>query len=312
MKSVLLMSIVAALVGTLWLPSPADAQRRPVRVTIWDEQQPAQKQIYANFLGNELAEYLVKVGSRGVGKANEFAITSVRLDDPDQGLPLELLDRTDVLVWWGHVRHGEVKDALVKEIAARVKDGRLSFLGLHSAHWSKPFFSLMNERSIQDALASLTSDERKTAQVTTIPAEIRLARAGEPMTPSFTKSIAADGSVRLEVKLPMCVFPVVRADGKPSHITTLAPKHPIAKGLPATFDIEATEVYGGPFHVPTPDTIVFEEKWDLGETFPAGCAWKVGKGKVFYFRPGHETYNVFKQAAPLKIVENAVRWLAGR
>ena len=70
-------------------------------------------------------------------------------------------------------------------------------------------------------------------------------------------------------------------------------------------------MYNESFHVPTPDAVVFEERWDKGEHFRSGCVWKVGKGTVFYFRPGHETYPVFKQREPLKVMENAARWLGG-
>jgi len=90
------------------------------------------------------------------------------------------------------------------------------------------------------------------------------------------------------------------------------PQHPIAAGLPAHWDIPQTEMYGEPFHVPAPDEVVFEESWDKGEHFRSGCVWKVGKGRVFYFRPGHEIYPIFKQAEPLKVVENAARWLGGK
>jgi trehalose utilization protein len=65
-----------------------------------------------------------------------------------------------------------------------------------------------------------------------------------------------------------------------------------------------------PFHVPTADEVVFEERWEPGEWFRSGCVWTLGKGKVFYFRPGHETYPVYKQPVALKVVENAVRYLA--
>jgi trehalose utilization protein len=57
---------------------------------------------------------------------------------------------------------------------------------------------------------------------------------------------------------------------------------------------------------------VFEGRWDRGERFRSGCVWQVGQGRVFYFRPGHETYPVFKQPEPLRVLENAVRWLGGR
>jgi trehalose utilization protein len=68
-------------------------------------------------------------------------------------------------------------------------------------------------------------------------------------------------------------------------------------------------MYDEPFHVPTPDAVIFEEKWDKGEHFRAGCLWNVGLGKVFYFRPGHETFPVFKEEFPLKVIGNAVLFL---
>ena len=69
-------------------------------------------------------------------------------------------------------------------------------------------------------------------------------------------------------------------------------------------------MYNEPFHVPAPDQVVFEETWELGERFRSGMVWDIGKGKVFYFRPGHETYPVFKQAEMIKVIDNACRWLA--
>ncbi|MDQ1470607.1 MAG: hypothetical protein QOJ99_2087, partial [Bryobacterales bacterium] len=70
-----------------------------------------------------------------------------------------------------------------------------------------------------------------------------------------------------------------------------------------------TEAYDEPFHVPPPDEVVFQETWNAGGWFRSGMVWNLGQGKVFYFRPGHETYPVYTQEMPLKIVENAVRWL---
>ena len=71
-------------------------------------------------------------------------------------------------------------------------------------------------------------------------------------------------------------------------------------------------MYDEAHHVPTPDEVVFEERWPTGDWFRSGCVWNIGKGKVFYFRPGHETYPVYKQEAALKVVENAVRWLGSQ
>ena len=127
----------------------------------------------------------------------------------------------------------------------------------------------------------------------------------EPLTPALSKM----GNGEWQLILPGCIFPAYRTDGKPSHLTTLLPDHPIAKGIPANWDLPATEMYDEPFHVPTPDAVVFEEKWDSGEHFRSGCVWNVGKGRVFYFRPGHETYPIYRQEIPLKIIENSVRWL---
>ncbi len=281
----------------------APRKAKTIRITVWDERQKAQKQAYENFLGNEVADHLRKVG----GEA--FDVKSVGLDDPDQGLPTSTLDNTDVLVWWGHQRHGDVKDALVKEIVNRVLEGRLNLLSLHSAHWSKPFTGCMDERAVADALKSLSPSERNGVQVERIPGDRFMPKKDAKLSPYWTKGKAVTGNIVLTVKLPSCVFPVVSNDGKQSHIKTLVTSHPIAKGVPAEWDIPHTEIYGGPFHVPQPDVTLFEEKWDTGDTFLSGSLWAVGKGQVFYFRPGHETYDIYKQPIPARVVENAVRWL---
>jgi trehalose utilization protein len=69
-------------------------------------------------------------------------------------------------------------------------------------------------------------------------------------------------------------------------------------------------MYGEPFHMPKLDQVVFKETFSGGEWFRSGPIWNLGKGKVFYFRPGHETYPVLKEELPLRVIENAVRWLA--
>ncbi|MDB6022423.1 MAG: trehalose utilization protein [Pedosphaera sp.] len=280
------------------------AMAAPIRVVVWDERQEAQKSAYGDYLGNTLAAYL--------GKQQEFSVKSVGLNDPDQGLSDDILDHCDVLVWWGHQKHAEVTPEHVKAIIDRLKAGKLSLVSLHSAHWSKPFIAAMNERAIEDALKTVPAAERSKVKLVTVPPPGGMPKRDGPLTPSSRRFTAPDGTDTLEVTLPGCIFPVVSNDGKPSHVTTLMPRHPIAEGIPVVFDIPQTEIYGGAFHVPTPDAIVFQEHWDNGETFTSGCAWKVGKGKVFYFRPGHETYPIYKQEFPLRIVANAVRWVNQR
>ncbi len=273
----------------------------PIRVVIWDEAQPEQKTAYGSFLGDALAKELAT--------NKDFTIKSVHLDDPDQGLPPGVLDHCDVLVWWGHKRHKEVKPELAEAVVARIKTGQINLIALHSAHWSEVFMKAMAARTLDDAWATVPEAVRaNTKPFIKGPFRV-IPKMDAPLTPSFKYDTAGDGQKFLEVTLPNCVFPIVKNEGKPSHLTTLLPDHPIAKGVPATFDIPQTEVYAGPFHVPKPDATIWEEKWDDGLKFTSGCFWNVGKGKVFYFRPGHETYPIYKQEVPLKIIENAVRWL---
>ena len=277
----------------------------PVRVVIWDEQQDKQKEAYPNFLGNHLAEHLRAVPG--------VTVKSVRMDDPDQGLPAGLLDDCDVLIWWGHRRHAEVKTEQAEDIVRRIEAGKLSLIALHSAHFSTPFMLAMEARTVQDALKTLPESERARAKVEwTGPFQRKAPKAGDPTTPSAKFEKQADGSTRILLTRPSCVFPAWRNDGKPGHLRTLLPEHPIARGVPREFTLPQTEMYSDPFGVPEPDAVIFDERWDAGEHFRSGALWSVGKGKVFYFRPGHETYKIFFEAAPLKIVENAVRYLGGK
>ena len=72
----------------------------------------------------------------------EIVVRTVTLDDPECGLTQEVLDDTDVIIWWGHMAHHEVPD----EVAQRVRDAVHSGMGaifLHSGHHSKPFRLLM-------------------------------------------------------------------------------------------------------------------------------------------------------------------------
>jgi len=271
----------------------------PTRVLVWDEQQPQQKTAYGEkFLGETIADYLQKCPG--------LAVRSARLDDPEQGLGDAALDSADVIVFWCHRRILEQEEERAEAVVRRVLAGRLAFVALHSAHWAKPFVRLMQERAKSDARNQVPEAERATAQWQYVNEHpiYKLLKRDAPLTPAVTRV----GDV-WQLTLPQCVFPSYRADGAPSHVHTLLPDHPIAAGLPAQWDIAHTEMYNEPFHVPEPDEVVFEEKWDKGERFRSGCVWKVGDGRVFYFRPGHETYPVYQQAEPLRVIENAVRWL---
>lgn len=300
-------SLCRLLLGSLlWmLVNPTVAAELLVRVVVWDEQQPAQKQAYENFLGNAIADHLAKQPGLRVISAN--------IDQPDKGLPTSLLDSTDVLVWWGHVRQGEISSELSRDIVARIRRGQLALVALHSAHWANPFIEAMYDRTRDDARKRYPDPPNGPAVKFEFltPTDRFVPTFDSIRTPAYYAMRRGD-QLTVRVDLPNCVFPAYRADGKPSTMRVLKPDHPIARGLPESFEIAQTEMYADPFHVPEPDEVLFEESWAAGERFRSGLLWKVGGGHVFYFRPGHETFPVYKQALPLKVVTNAVSWLGSR
>ena len=101
-----------------------------------------------------------------------------------------------------------------------------------------------------------------------------------------------------------------REDAERERIWVVEPGHPIAAGLGAYFEIPREEMYGERFDIPAPDTLVFLSWFQGGEVFRSGCCYQRGLGKIFYFRPGHETYPTYYQKEVLHVITNAVRWAA--
>ena len=176
-------------------------------------------------------------------------VSTAWLDQPSHGLSKEILDATDVLVWWGHIAHSEVSDEIVNEAKRRVLEG-MGLIVLHSGHYSKLFKALMGTTCSLNWRES-TDKER---------------------------------------------------------VWTVAPGHPVAAGLPPHFEIPMEEMYGEPFGIPEPDELVFISWFTGGEVFRSGAAWKRGNGRVFYFRPGHETYPTYHQPEVQRVISNAVHW----
>lgn len=166
----------------------------PIRVVVWDEQQPAQLKAYPNFIGNHIADHL---------RSNPaLAVKSVRLDDADLGLAQETLEHCDVLIWWGHMKHGAIKREKAQEIVDRIKAGKLALIALHSSHFSTPFMMVMEERAIEDALKTLPESERSRAKIEWTGDFIRkLPKWNAPLTPWFFvfHTLAGDGEVRTSV-----------------------------------------------------------------------------------------------------------------
>jgi trehalose utilization protein len=110
-----------------------------------------------------------------------------------------------------------------------------------------------------------------------------------------------------------CSWREYKADGTSAEVVVKAPDHPIAKGV-SNFRLPKIERYGEPFAVPPPETVVLDGVYTKpdGTTEPGrmGLCWTIGKGRVFYFTPGHETYDDFLREEVRRILRNAVQWAA--
>ncbi|WP_226677226.1 ThuA domain-containing protein [Rossellomorea aquimaris] len=216
-----------------------------VNVTVWNENRHEQKnpkvrEVYPEGIHGAIASFL--------GEAS-YNVKTATLDEGDHGLTEEVLESTDVLVWWGHIAHDEVKDEVVERVKERVLDG-MGLIVLHSGHFSKIFKTLMG-----------TSCDLKWRE----------------------------------------------ADEK-ERIWIVDPSHPITAGLGEYFELEKEEMYGEHFDIPAPDQLVMVSWFEGGEVFRSGCTYQRGNGKVFYFRPGHETYPTYYNENVQKVIVNAVKW----
>ena len=110
-----------------------------IKVTVWNE--------FRHEKSNATAKSLYPDGMHAAiaTRLNEERDISARiasLDEPEHGLTKEVLDQTDVLTWWGHCAHDEVKDEIVDRIQKRVLEG-MGLIVLHSGHYSKIFRRMM-------------------------------------------------------------------------------------------------------------------------------------------------------------------------
>lgn len=101
-----------------------------------------------------------------------------------------------------------------------------------------------------------------------------------------------------------------REIGERERVWAIDPAHPITQGIPEHFEIDPTEMYGERFDIPQPDQQVFISWYQGGEVFRSGCCWHRGRGKVFYFSPGHETCPTYYDENVRRVITNAVRWAA--
>lgn len=222
-------------------------RKSKMKVTIYNEfrhekTDQAVRDVYPDGLHSPIADYL---------KGKDHVVRIATLDEPEHGLTDDVLATTDVLVWWGHMAHDEVKDEIVKKVYQRVMDG-MGLIVLHSGHYSKIFKKLMGSNCDLNW----------------------------------------------------------REIGEKERIWVVEPGHPIVEGLGEYFEIPHEEMYGERFDIPAPDTLVLISWFAGGEVFRSGCCWQRGLGKIFYFRPGHETFPAYKQPEVLLVIGNAVKWAA--
>ncbi|HWL50945.1 MAG TPA: ThuA domain-containing protein [Chthoniobacteraceae bacterium] len=218
----------------------------PIRITVWGENVHEQR--------HELVRRLYPKGMHaciadGLSEEGDFQVRTATLQEPEHGLSERTLAETDVLLWWGHAAHGEVRDEVVERVRKRVWEG-MGLIVLHSGHYSKIFKLLMGTS------CSLTWRE-----------------AGE------------------KERLWVC-----------------NPGHPIVQGIDRYFELPHTEMYGEPFAIPTPDEQIFISWFEGGEVFRSGCTWRRGNGRIFYFRPGHESYPIYHDPNVRQVLKNACRW----
>jgi len=101
-----------------------------------------------------------------------------------------------------------------------------------------------------------------------------------------------------------------REAGEREVLWVTCPGHPIVAGIDDHFVLEHTEMYGEHFDIPAPAETVFISNFAGGEVFRSGVTFRRGAGKIFYFRPGHETFPIYHDPAVLRVIANAVRWAA--
>jgi len=101
-----------------------------------------------------------------------------------------------------------------------------------------------------------------------------------------------------------------REANEKERIWTASPGHPIAAGLPESFELAHEEMYGEPFGIPAPDDTVFIGWFQGGNVFRSGVTFAREYGRIFYFQPGHETFQTYRDTNIQKVLANAARWAA--
>ncbi|MFT4165730.1 MAG: ThuA domain-containing protein [Microlunatus sp.] len=93
-------------------------------------------------------------------------------------------------------------------------------------------------------------------------------------------------------------------------IWTASTHHPITDGIPNPVIVPESEMYCEPFDIAQLDEVVFISSFEGGEVFRSGVTFRRGRGKIFYFAPGHEEYPIYFDPIIRRVVNNAIAWAA--
>ena len=220
------------------------------RVVVWSEGidpvlEPRAAAIYPDDINTYLASFLQQNA--------DFTITCRNINDPENGLSQQIVDNTDVLLWWSHLYNDRVSDTVVERVVNAVLDGKMGLLLLHAGIHSKIAARLLGKNSTSGKYREVGEMER--------------------------------------------MWVVDRS-------------HAAVAGLEKEYvEFPASEMYGEPYGMPTPDEIVFISWFEGGEVMRSGVSWRKGAGRVFYLAPGHEEFPVYANPELQKIIANVIRWL---
>lgn len=217
------------------------------RITVWNEgrhekSSPEVAQVYPEGIHGTVAAAL---------RARGLQVRTATLDEPEHGLTDDVLENTDVMFWWGHMAHDDVRDEIVDKVYELVLAG-MGLIVLHSGHFSKVFKRLMG-----------TTCNLKWREI-----------------------------------------------GERERLWVIDPAHPIVAGVGEYIELEHEEMYGEHFGIPEPDELVFVSWFQGGNVFRSGCCYHRGNGKIFYFRPGHETLPTYYNPQIQQVLYNAALWAA--
>jgi trehalose utilization protein len=117
------------------------SERQPLRVTVWGENVHERTEEHVRAIYPEGMHAAVAAGLADL-LGDAVRVRTATLEQPEHGLPAEVIADTDVLTWWGHAAHEDVDDAVVGRVHDAVLGG-MGLLALHSAHYSKIFRRLL-------------------------------------------------------------------------------------------------------------------------------------------------------------------------